>query len=175
MSVTVRIVWQYILSRVRVSVRPSNFFIYKSIQNLWEIGSSARAFIWMTLLPAMNASGAGRHGWAPTNLVLTWTAVVCVCVRAHVHAHACVRDLFAIYDNKIWPRLIMIIKIIILGYISYKSQTIALAWKANRWLLLASPWLLPLLYSLAHQHKQFTIPRHLLQIITHRYKQNIHV
>ena len=33
---------------------------------------------------------------------------VCACV------HACVRDVFAIYDNDILPRLIMIIKIIIL-------------------------------------------------------------
>ena len=48
-----------------------------------------------------------------------------VCVRARVRA--CVRDVFSIYDNNIWPRLIMIIiKIIILllSYISYKSDTL---------------------------------------------------
>ena len=39
----------------------------------------------------------------------------CVCVRAYVRA--CVRDVFAIYDNTILPRLIMII-IKIIYYIS---------------------------------------------------------
>ena len=68
-------------------------------------------FISMTLLRAMNASGEGRHGWALL-IARTCTAVatavglcVCVCVLAHVRArvrwHACVRDVFAIYDNKI--------------------------------------------------------------------------
>ena len=52
---------------------------------------------------------------------------VCECVRAYVRAsndvHAYVRDVFAIYDDNILPRLIMIIiKIIILsGPISYES------------------------------------------------------
>ena len=42
-----------------------------------------------------------------------------VCVRVHVHA--CVRDVFAIYDNDILPRLIMIIiKIIILYFIQIR-------------------------------------------------------
>ena len=58
---------------------------------------------------------------------------VCVCVRppagvrARVHARACacasayVRDVFAIYDNNISPRLIMIIiKIIILYFIQIR-------------------------------------------------------
>ena len=62
---------------------------------------------------------------------------VCACVRACVRAWACecvrarvrafVRDVFAIYDNNISRRLIMIIiKIIILylSYISYKSDTL---------------------------------------------------
>ena len=40
---------------------------------------------------------------------------VCACV------HACVRDVFAIYDNDILPRLIMIIiKIIILYFIQIR-------------------------------------------------------
>ena len=48
-----------------------------------------------------------------------------MCVLAHACArvrwHACVRDVFAIYDNKIWPRLIMIIiKIIILYFIQIR-------------------------------------------------------
>ena len=43
-------------------------------------------------------------------------ASVSVCARACVHA--CVRDVFAIYDNDILPRLIMIIiKIIIIYFI----------------------------------------------------------
>ena len=63
MPLTVRI----ILSRVRVSVRPSNFCIRENIKNLGEIGWPARVFISMTLLPAMSASGAGRRGCAPTN------------------------------------------------------------------------------------------------------------
>ena len=36
MSLTVRIVWQYILSRVRVSIRPSIFLYAKNIQNYSE-------------------------------------------------------------------------------------------------------------------------------------------
>ena len=46
-------------------------------------------------------------------------ASVSVCARACVHA--CVRDVFAIYDNDILPRLIMIIiKIIILYFIQIR-------------------------------------------------------
>ena len=55
-------------------------------------------FISMTLLPAMNASGVGHHGWAPMNSANLYgggDGGVCVL------AHACVRDVFAIYDNKI--------------------------------------------------------------------------
>ena len=43
------------------------------------------------------------------------------CERACVHASPCVRDVFAIYDNDILPRLIMIIiKIIILYFIQIR-------------------------------------------------------
>ena len=55
-------------------------------------------FISMTLLRAMNASGAGRHGWATMNSASLYgggDGRVCVL------AHACVHDVFAIYDNKI--------------------------------------------------------------------------
>ena len=46
-------------------------------------------------------------------------ASVSVCARAFVHA--CVRDVFAIYDNDILPRLIMIIiKIITLYFIQIR-------------------------------------------------------
>ena len=45
------------------------------------------------------------------------------CVRACVRARACVRDVFAIYDNNFWPRLIMIItKIIILYFIQIRHS-----------------------------------------------------
>ena len=53
-------------------------------------------------MPAERAVTGGR-----LCIALTCTAVataVCVCARAcvaHVHWHACVRDVFAIYDNKI--------------------------------------------------------------------------
>ena len=55
-------------------------------------------FISMTLLRAMNASGAGRHGWAPMNSANLYGGL-CVSVRARVRWHACVHDVFAIYDN----------------------------------------------------------------------------
>ena len=45
LSQTFRIDRQYILSRVRVSLRPSNCFICENIQNVGEIGSPARVFI----------------------------------------------------------------------------------------------------------------------------------
>ena len=45
----------------------------------------------------MNASGAGRHGWAPTNSANLYGGDGGVCVRACV----CMRDVFAIYDNNI--------------------------------------------------------------------------
>ena len=52
----------------------------------------------------MNASGAGCHGWAPTNSAnLYGGGDVCVCARARVcaRAGACVHDVFAIYDHNI--------------------------------------------------------------------------
>ena len=43
------------------------------------------------------------------------------CERVRACVHACVRDVFAIYDNDILPRLIMIIiKIIILYFIQIR-------------------------------------------------------
>ena len=46
---------------------------------------------------------------------------VCVFASVSVCARACVRDVFAIYDNDILPRLIMIIiKIIILYFIQIR-------------------------------------------------------
>ena len=85
----------------------------------------------MPLLTAMNASGASRHGWAPTNRANLYGGDGGVCVLTHACMHmrvhacacmcACVRDVFAIYDNNICPRLIMIIiKIIILYFIQIR-------------------------------------------------------
>ena len=57
---------------------------------------------------------------APTQRTATVVRGVCVCanVRVRTSVHACVRDVFAIYDDNIFPRLIMIIiKIIILYFI----------------------------------------------------------
>ena len=48
-------------------------------------------FISMTLLRAMNASGAGRHGWAPTNSANLYgggDGGVCVCVCSHMRVRA---------------------------------------------------------------------------------------
>ena len=55
----------------------------------------------------MNASGAGRHGWAQTNSANRYRddCGVCVSLRMHVRAcagaRACGRGVFAIYDNNI--------------------------------------------------------------------------
>ena len=47
-----------------------------------------------------------------------WGVRVRECVRVRAPMHACVHDVFAIYDNNILPRLIMImIKIIFLYFI----------------------------------------------------------
>ena len=49
-------------------------------------------FFSMTLLPAMNASRAGGHGWAPMNSANLYGGVcVHACSRMHVHAYACMR------------------------------------------------------------------------------------
>ena len=50
-------------------------------------------FISMTLLRAMNASGASRHGWAPMNSANLYgggDGGVCVCVCVFVCTRACV-------------------------------------------------------------------------------------
>ena len=51
-------------------------------------------FISMTLLRAMNASGAGRHGWAPmnsANLYCSGDGGVCVCSHMSVCAYVGMR------------------------------------------------------------------------------------
>ena len=51
---------------------------------------------------AIVASGTCRHGWAaPTHRTAKTGTPRGVCVRACACVHACVRDVFAIYDNNI--------------------------------------------------------------------------
>ena len=107
MSLTVRIVWQYILSRVRVSVRPSIFLYAKNTQNLGNRAASASVYF-NGQRPAIVASGTGHHGWLAQTHRIAIRRRRCVCVGG-VCIRPCVRDVFAIYDNNIWPRLIMII------------------------------------------------------------------
>ena len=129
MSLTVRIVWQYILSRVRVSVRPSISFICEKHSKPRGNRAANASVYFNGRPPAIVTTGAGRHGWlAQTHRIVIRRrrcvcmrgVCVCVCVRVRgVRAHACacvrpfvracVRDVFAIYDNNIWPRLITII------------------------------------------------------------------
>ena len=73
MSLTDRILPMYILSRVRVSVRPSNILYAKNFQIIGEFGWLTRGVYFND--PAtgyewgapMNASEAGGHGLAPMN------------------------------------------------------------------------------------------------------------
>ena len=128
MSLTVHIDWQYILSRVGVSVRPRIFYIREKHPKLSRILPRTRdcLFQWSTDRPFM-ASGTGekraylRHGWAHTAHVTATTWMVMAVggwACARVRVCVCVRDVFAIYDNIILPRLIMIIiKTIILYFI----------------------------------------------------------
>ncbi len=147
MSQTVRIYWKHILSRVRVSVRPG-FFIPEKYSKP-RVNRTASASVYFNgQRPAIVTSLAGRHGWVPQThrIAITSTTVTalcgicwcvhafvrvrahaCACVRAWVRAcvRACVRDVFEIYDNNIWPRLIMIIiKIIILYFKQIKHTLI---------------------------------------------------
>ena len=72
---------------------------------------------------ALNSSwlGAPTHRTATTRMamgVVGWCVRVSVRACVHACAHACVRDVFAINDNNILPRLIMrIVKISFLYFI----------------------------------------------------------
>ena len=105
MSQTVDIDWQQFLSRVRVSVRPTHFLYTKNTQNyreyqvasatvyLNEAVTTDRPLIAELAKRGVNSVTVGRHRTATT-----WTATA-------EWARVCVRDVFAIYDNNIWPRL----------------------------------------------------------------------
>ena len=80
---------------------------------------ATRVFISMTQLPAMNGGSltSSRLGADASNL----NGDVCVHACASEWASACAPDVFAIYDNNISPRLIMImIKIIMLYFIQIR-------------------------------------------------------
>ena len=85
------------MSRVRVSVRASNFFIREKHQKSRGNRAGSGMYISMTLQPAINASGAGDRDWAPMNSANLYgggDGGVCVFVLAHacarVRGHACV-------------------------------------------------------------------------------------
>ena len=135
MSQTDRIVWKHILSRVRVLVMPRICFIReKKTKHIVNTESPACClFQWITDRPLSRqrrkrCAQPWRTDWAHrySEQRRSWVGVgvcvfasVSVCARACVHA--CVRDVFAIYDSYILPRLIMIIiKIIILYFIQIR-------------------------------------------------------
>ena len=93
MSLTVRIVWQYILSRVRISVRPRICFIRENHSKPRGNRAASASVYFNGQRPAIVASGAGRHGWVPEThrIAITWTTVTAVCVFGCVHAFARVR------------------------------------------------------------------------------------
>ena len=109
MSLTVLIVWQYILSRVRVSVWPRIFLYAKNPRG--NLAASASVSSDLLLSPAERAVTVGWHRIA---------MAVCMCVgvcrhscgcmhtRVRACARSCMREVFAIYDNTIWHRLMII-------------------------------------------------------------------
>ena len=100
MSLTVHIDRQYILSRVRVSVRPSNLFIRENPQKLSRIPSCPARCLFerstdrplsrqrrkgdinSVMVGRTDPSNSDGGGW----------------VNACARLHACVRDVFAIHD-----------------------------------------------------------------------------
>ena len=91
MSLTVRIVWKYILSRVRVSVRPSNLCEKHPKPRGNRVASACVYFNgqWPALSPAERAITVGRQ-WIAITCMLATAVCVCVCVCAHMCTHACV-------------------------------------------------------------------------------------
>ena len=83
-------------------------------------GKPSRQCLFQWPATGIVASGAGRHGWAPTN-----SDKLCgdgMCAR-EMRVRACGRDVFAQYDNNISPSLIvLLIKIIILYFIRHTDD-----------------------------------------------------
>ena len=113
MSLTDRIHPRYILSRIRVSVRPSNFLYTRKTSKLTPY--TRRKPGRQCQRPAIVTSGAARHGWLASNTDSATAVCMCVQAFARVRSHACacvrpfvctcvracVREVFAIYDNTI--------------------------------------------------------------------------
>ena len=79
------------LSRVRVSVRPSNFFIREKHPKPWGKRVASTCVYLNDPATGIVASGAGGHDWVPTNSDnLYGDGGVCVCVRACARVCACV-------------------------------------------------------------------------------------
>ena len=75
------------------------------------------SYFWNSYFPSYGELGSTD----PSNNDNLNATAVCVCACACVCVHACVREVFAKYDNKISPRLIMIIiKTIILYFIQIR-------------------------------------------------------
>ena len=138
MSLTDRILPRYILSRVRVLVQPSNFFTREKLPKISCIPTRP-CVVYFNESPigyclASVEKGASNHDSAIVGRTDTATPAVvggdvrareCVLVCARVCVPACVRDVFAIYDNNILPRLIMIIIKIIFQYFIEIAQMIS--------------------------------------------------
>ena len=105
------------MSRVRVSVRPRIFLYAKKTPNYCKSRVARALFISMSRhCLASVGKGAPNHDEQRRS----WVGV-CVSVGERTSVHACVRDVFAIYDDNIFPRLIMIIiKIIFLYFIQIR-------------------------------------------------------
>ena len=131
MSLTVRIVWQYILSRVCVSVWPSIFFRCEKHSKPRRNRATSASVYFNGQRPAIVTSGAGRHGWLVQThriAIRRWRCVcvggVCVCTCSRGCVRTCARPFvraWCVCNNFIWPRLIIIIiKNIILYFIQIR-------------------------------------------------------
>ena len=136
MSQTDRIVWKHILSRVHVSVRPRICFIREKTPNLSLIQSRPHVtVVYFNGSPTGHCLASVESGVPNPDGLIGRTDTATVLgeggVFASVHVRACMRDVFAICDNDILPRLIMIIiKIIILYFIQIR-HTDDFSWTGN--------------------------------------------
>ncbi len=95
MYLTVRIVWQYILSRVRVLVRHINFYMRKTLKTSGKPGRQCQClFQWPATSYCLQRSGPSRFAGTDPSKNDTATAVcvwgVCARIRAGVCARLCV-------------------------------------------------------------------------------------
>ena len=94
------------------------FYMRKTLKSSGKPGRQC-IFQWPATSYCHQRSGPSRL--AGTDTSNSDTTAVCVWGSVHACARGCVRDVFAIYDNNIWPRLIIIIiKNIILYFIQIR-------------------------------------------------------